>query len=72
MRNLNVLASLCSRGDWFKSCFVGNPKDRFCLIEAQIITAKASFCDAKIQVRCANTGKCQFRLPQKGEIVGYT
>ena len=27
--NFNYLASLFSRGDWFESCFVGNPEDRF-------------------------------------------
>ena len=26
--------SLCSRGDWFESHFVGNPEDRFCCDEA--------------------------------------
>ena len=28
-RNFNSLASLCSWGDWFETCLVGNPKDRF-------------------------------------------
>ena len=27
----------CSRGDWFESRFDGNPEDRFCRDEAQII-----------------------------------
>ena len=34
----NFLASLFSCGDWFESHFVGNAKDRFCHVEAQIIT----------------------------------
>ena len=36
MQNFDVLASLCSSGDWFKPRFVGNPKDRFCRDEAHI------------------------------------
>ena len=31
---LNILASLCSWGDWFESQFVRNPQDRFCCVEA--------------------------------------
>ena len=27
----NILANLCSRGDWFESRFVGNEEDIFCL-----------------------------------------
>ena len=38
-RYLIFLASLCSCGDWFESRFVGNPEDRFCRIEAQLISA---------------------------------
>ena len=34
----NFLASLCSWGDWFESHIVWNPEDRFCHIEAHIIT----------------------------------
>ena len=30
----NVLASLCSQGDWFETRFVRNPKDRLCRMEA--------------------------------------
>ena len=29
-RNFNLLASLCSWGDWFESHFVRNPEDRIC------------------------------------------
>ena len=29
-RIFNFLASLCSLGDWFESCIVGNPEDTFC------------------------------------------
>ena len=36
---------LCSWGDWFESCFVGNPEDWFCLIEAQIIEALIRLCN---------------------------
>ena len=32
-RNFNILASLCSQGDWFESRFVRNPKDRFCHVQ---------------------------------------
>ena len=32
----NFLASLCSSGDWFESCFVGNHKDRFCRDAAHV------------------------------------
>ena len=35
--NLNFQASLCSWVDWFETCFVGNPEDRFSRVEAQII-----------------------------------
>ena len=31
------LASLCSIGDWFESLFGGNPIDRFCHDEAQLL-----------------------------------
>ena len=27
--NFNLLAILCSWGDWFETCLVGNPEDRF-------------------------------------------
>ena len=37
MQNFNILASLCSWGDWFEPRFVGNPKDRFCRVAAYII-----------------------------------
>ena len=36
-QNFNILPSLCSWGDWLESRFVGNPEDRFCCDEAQII-----------------------------------
>ena len=32
--NFNFLASLCNRGDWFETCFVGHPEDRFSREEA--------------------------------------
>ena len=35
-RNFNILASICSRGDWFESRFVRHPEDRFCRVNAQI------------------------------------
>ena len=35
-RNFNILASLCSWGDWFESRFHGNPEDRFSSDEAQL------------------------------------
>ena len=34
MQNFNILLS---RGDWFESRFVGNPKDTFSHVTAQII-----------------------------------
>ena len=34
--NFNLLANLCSWGDWFETHFVGNPKDRFYPDEAHI------------------------------------
>ena len=37
------LASLCRWGDWFETHFVGNPEDRFCRVEAQIILAQEGF-----------------------------
>ena len=37
-RNVNFLASLCSRGDWFESRLVGNPGDRYCRVEAQLLS----------------------------------
>ena len=39
-RNFNILASLCSWGDWFESRFHGNPEDRFSGVAAQIAKAK--------------------------------
>ena len=39
-RNFNILASLCSWGDWFESRFHGNPEDRFSRDEAQLIASK--------------------------------
>ena len=36
LQNFNFLASLCSWGDWFESCFVRNPEDRFGRIETHI------------------------------------
>ena len=35
-RNFNILASLCSWGDWFESRFHGNPENRFSRDEAHI------------------------------------
>ena len=35
--NFTFLASLCSCGDWFESCFVGNPHDRFSHVVAHIL-----------------------------------
>ena len=32
-----ILASLCSCAGWFDHHFVGNPEDRFCHVEANII-----------------------------------
>ena len=37
------LASLCSLGDWFETCFVGNPEDRFSRGEAHIERKAMSF-----------------------------
>ena len=37
IQNATFLASLCSLGDCFESRFVGNPEDRFCRDEAQIL-----------------------------------
>ena len=34
MQNFDVLASLCSSGDWFEPRFVDKPKDRFCRDES--------------------------------------
>ena len=34
--NFNFLASLCSWGDWFETCYVGNPEDRFSRDEAHL------------------------------------
>ena len=34
-RNFNVLASLCSWGDWFESRLQGNPEGMHCRDEAQ-------------------------------------
>ena len=42
MQNINFLASLCSRGDWFETPFVGNPKERFCRDEANIQPKKCT------------------------------
>ena len=39
-RNFNFLASPCSWADWFESHFVGNPEDRFCRDEAQLMYIK--------------------------------
>ena len=36
MQKFCILASLCSRADWFESHFVRNPKDRFSRNEAHI------------------------------------
>ena len=34
------LTSLCSRGDWFESHFVGNPEGRFCCIKTRLLIYK--------------------------------
>ena len=36
-QNCISLASICSRGDWFKSRCVGNPKDRLCRVGTHLI-----------------------------------
>ena len=36
-RNFTILANLYTRGDWFKSRFVGNPEDRFSCAEARLL-----------------------------------
>ena len=44
-----VMASLCSRGDWFESSFFRNPEDMFCRVEAHIkvdfLVVEIEFCD---------------------------
>ena len=40
MQTFNFLASLCSRGDWFESRYVGNPEDRFCFPVSRTICLK--------------------------------
>ena len=36
-KNFSSVASLCSLGDWFESCFVGlEPEDRFSHVVAQL------------------------------------
>ena len=40
--NLNFLVSLFSWGDWFETCFVGNPEDRFSRDEAHIFPCPVS------------------------------
>ena len=42
--NFNILASLCSWGDWFETRFVGNPENRFCRVEAHIIQRQRKCC----------------------------
>ena len=47
MFNCNFLASLCSWGDWFETHFAGNPEDRFCRADTQIMQSigwKVTFC----------------------------
>ena len=41
-QNFNFLASLLSRGDWFETCFVGNPEDRFSRVVASYISVACS------------------------------
>ena len=36
MQNFNILASLCSRADWFEPYVIGNPEDRFSRDEVHI------------------------------------
>ena len=52
-RNVTILASLCSWGDWFESRFFGNPEDRFSPVEAQIINYKNVVCK---QFLCSQLG----------------
>ena len=40
IKTFNFLAIPCSWGDWFESCFVGNPDDRFCCVEAHNVVGK--------------------------------
>ena len=40
--NFNLVASLCSWGDWFETRFLGNPEDRFSRDEAQLISLFSS------------------------------
>ena len=57
-RNLNFLASPCNWGDWFESCFVGNPEDRFCHIAAHMMW---------VCTVCQSNGNWQFPI-YKGSI----
>ena len=36
----HFLASLFSWGDWFESCFVGNPEDKFCRVAAKHVSVR--------------------------------
>ena len=36
-QNFTILSSVCGIGDWFESCFLGNPEDRFCCITAHML-----------------------------------
>ena len=45
-RNFDLLGSLCRWGDWFEARFVGNPEDKFCRVEAQLMLAKIIACPA--------------------------
>ena len=45
--NFNFLASLFCQGDWFETCFVGNPDDRFSRVMASYISVKGQI--SKVQ-----------------------
>ena len=57
------LASLCSYGDWFESRFVGNPEDRFCRIEAQLISALKVASRHNWKQRCQSLGNILSTMP---------
>ena len=48
------IGEICSCGDWFESCFIRNPEERFCPDEAQIMSVKICVsmeaCQKKIQI----------------------
>ena len=43
-RKFNLLAGLCSWRDWFETCFVGNPEDKFSRDKACLLLTLWSTC----------------------------